>query len=44
MKDFGEQHPRLSLGVVKPLGLKLKDWILVHSTIEGMTDRRVKGV
>jgi hypothetical protein len=32
LKDFGERHPWLSLGIVRPLGLKLKDWVLEHST------------
>jgi hypothetical protein len=33
MKDLGERHPWLSLGIVKPLGLRLKDWVLTHSTV-----------
>jgi hypothetical protein len=33
MKDFGERHPWLSLGIVKPIGLALKDWVLNHSTV-----------
>jgi hypothetical protein len=38
MKNFGERHPWLSLGIVKPLGLKLKDWVLAHASI-GEMDR-----
>jgi hypothetical protein len=36
MKDFGERHPWLSLGIIKPLGLRLKDWVLTHSTVEDL--------
>jgi hypothetical protein len=34
MKNFGERHWWSAW--IKPIGLKLKDWVLTHSTIGEM--------
>jgi hypothetical protein len=31
MKDFGERHPWS--GFVKTIGMRLRDWVLRHSTV-----------